>query len=94
MWLYLIALVLLFVGVVGGVLSGGIFTIVLIPIGALVLLSALGHGMLARSAQDRQGASTDESRPVGRPLPTSGHENTAPPPSTPEELVDARRVQQ
>ena len=50
MWLYLIAGFLLVVGVIGGLLSGGIFTIVVLPLGVIVLLAALAAGMWARGA--------------------------------------------
>jgi hypothetical protein len=94
MWLYIIALVVLIFGIVGGALSGGIFTIIFIPIGALILLSAVAHGMWGRAEQGRQGAAGDGSQTPGRPLPASRHSNTPATPDTPEQLADARRAQQ
>ncbi len=38
MWLYLIALLLLIGGIAGTVASGGIFTIVLIPVAVIVMV--------------------------------------------------------
>jgi hypothetical protein len=94
MWLYIIALVLLIFGLVGGVLTGGIFTIVFIPLGIIAVVSAIAYGAWGRAAQGRQGADTDATPSTGEPLPASQHRNTAAPPSTPEQLADARRVQQ
>jgi hypothetical protein len=93
MWLYILAFFILIFGIVGSVLSGGIFTIVLVPLGFIALVSAVGFGAFSRAAQRRQGASTNAGPSSPRPLPT-GHSNASSAPSTPEDLVDARRVQQ
>jgi hypothetical protein len=94
MWLYLIGGALLVIGLVGGVLTGGIFTIVLIPVGAIALVSAIGYGMWARAQQARAGGSTEAAEAPERPLPhrmpgSSGRARTSP-----ERLADARRAQQ
>ena len=94
MWLYILAFFLLIFGIVGSVLSGGIFTIVLLPLGFIALISAIVFGAFGRSAQGRQGASTNARSSNGRPLPASEHSNTAAAPTTPDEIADARRVQQ
>jgi hypothetical protein len=67
MWLYLIAAFLLVVGVIGGILSGGIFTIVVLPLGVIVLLAALAAGMWARGAGASAHGGKSEIEP--RPLP-------------------------
>jgi hypothetical protein len=94
MWLYILAFFLLIFGIVGSVLSGGIFTIVLLPLGIIALISAVVFGALGRSAQGRHGASTNARPSTGRPLPASEHSNTSAAPTTPDELAEARRVQQ
>jgi hypothetical protein len=94
MWLYIIGVFLLVVGVVGGALSGGIFTIILIPLAAVALISAVLHSMAARKAQATAGGAPDRSESGPRPLPTSHRSNSAPAPSSPEQLADARRQQQ
>jgi hypothetical protein len=94
MWLYILAFFILIFGIVGSVLSGGIFTIVLVPLGIIALISAFVFGAFGRSAQGRHGASTDARSSTGRPLPVSDHNNTPAAPTTPDEIVDARRVQQ
>ena len=94
MWLYVLAFFILIFGIVGSVLSGGIFTIVLIPLGVIALISALVFGAFGRSAQDRMVGPRHAKPSPGRPLPASEHSNTAAAPTTPDELADARRVQQ
>jgi hypothetical protein len=94
MWLYLIAIVLLVFGLVGGVLTGGIFLIIFIPLGLIALATAVGTGLTARSAHKRAGASDQGSPRAGQPLPhtlatPSGHV-----PSSPDALVDERMRQQ
>lgn len=93
MWLSILALVLLLFGIIGSVLSGGIFTIVLIPLGIIALITAAVVGGFGAAAQDRHGASPDARSSTPRPLPTE-HSNARSSPSGPEDLADARRVQQ
>jgi hypothetical protein len=94
MWLYVLAFFILIFGIVGSVLSGGIFTIVLLPLGVIALISAVVFGAFGRAAQGRQGASTNAGSSTARPLPASEHSNTPAAPTTPDELAEARRVQQ
>jgi hypothetical protein len=89
MWLYIVALVLLVFGIVGGIATGGIFTIVLIPLGVIALVTAGVFSLWGRSQQGGEEPSSE----IGEPLPT-GHSNAASAPSSPEQLVDARREQQ
>lgn len=89
MWLYLIALVLVIVGIVGGLLSGGIFTIVLLPLAAIVLLSGLGYSLIARAAAEKAGAAD-----AGNPLPHQPERAPGHVTSSPERLADERRVRQ
>ena len=92
MWFYMIAAFLILVGIIGGALSGGIFTIIFIPLGAIMLVVAVVFGMWGRA---REGSATSETQaeteqaPL-RHTPPQG----APTPTRPEELADARRVQQ
>ena len=92
MWLYIFAFALLVFGIVGSILSGGIFTIAIVPLGVVALITAVIASMWARAQQGRAGHNNETSSGE-RPLPT-GHSNTAAAPSTPEQLVDARREQQ
>jgi hypothetical protein len=94
MWFYMIAAFLVLVGIIGGVASGGIFTLIFIPLGLVMLVVALVSGVFGRSSQSRgqagrAGAEPNEPQPL-RHTPPQG----TPGPGTPEELVDARRAQQ
>jgi hypothetical protein len=93
MWFYMVAAFLLLVGIIGGVASGGIFTIVFIPLGAIMLVVAVLMGMWHRAQAGQGGGQTAGSKTEQAPLrhtPPQG----APTPATPEDLADARRVQQ
>ncbi len=87
MWLYPIVIALVVLGIVGGIFAGGIFTIVLLPLAALVLFSGLGYGAIARAVQERQGT-------TNAPLPHRDDRGGGEVETSPERLVDARRVQQ
>lgn len=93
MWFYMIAVFLLLVGIIGGVASGGIFTLIFIPLGFVMLIVAIVMGMWHRGQQGAAGGQTEASKTEQKPLrhtPPQG----APTPATPEDLADARRVQQ
>ncbi len=92
MWLYLIGVVLVLLGIVGA-FAGGIFTLILIPIGLIVLASAAGYTFLGASAE-RKGGRGRGHAPVADPLPHSAPAESAHHLGTPEELVDARRTHQ
>lgn len=95
MWLYMIAIVLLVLGLVGGVFTGGIFTIVVLPLGVIVLIAAFAIAMRSRTAVSETGG--EKNTPVAdpRPLPhTSRAQPGSAGTSSPEDLADARREQQ
>jgi hypothetical protein len=94
MWFYFIGLFLLVVAIAGSVVSGGIFTIVLLPLAVIALISAALHSMAGRKAQAAAGGVPGSPEPGPDPLPTSRGANGAPAPSSPEQLADARRQQQ
>jgi hypothetical protein len=91
MWLYLLALVLVILGIVGGIASGGIFTIVLVPVGLIVAGSAALYAMWGRSVQGKAGANADAAPSTNRPLPHSQERDSGHVPTSPERLADARR---
>jgi multisubunit Na+/H+ antiporter MnhC subunit len=94
MWVYIVALALFVIGVFGSLLGGGIFTIVLIPLGLIALGAAVVSGMSGRAAQGTGGAATDQTHTSDRPLPTSHQRPSGRAPSSPEQLADTRRAQQ
>lgn len=89
MWLAFIFIFGAIFVIIAGILSGGIFTIVLVPLAVLalagwVLYAAFGYYASSTGARGRR---------EDAPLPHSGHSNTASRPATPDELVDARQQQ-
>jgi uncharacterized protein (DUF58 family) len=79
MWLYLIALPVAVLIIVGSVFMGGVYTIVAIPVVLLALAGGVLWRALGRVTVERSGSGS-----AG-----SGHG-----PATPGELADARRAQQ
>jgi hypothetical protein len=95
MWLYMIGGALVVLGIVVGAFGGGIFSIILIPLGAIALASAAGYAMFGHGAHREAGAGTEAGSHSSAPLPHSAAQPAeAPVPSTPDDLVDARREQQ
>jgi hypothetical protein len=92
MWLFLPVVVLVAAAVVGGAFAGGIYTIVLIPLAVIALFAAIVYGYFTGGAQRAAEGRRGRSRPPAPP--TTQHDASAPAPSTPEELVDARRSNQ
>lgn len=93
MWLYLLGGVLVLVGIVGGIATGGIFTLILIPVGAVIFVSAWGYAMMGRAAQRRAGAK-NAGASTARPLPHTQAGDAGHVPTSPEALADARRREQ
>jgi len=91
MWLYIFIVPLAIIMLVGGLLAGGIYTIVFLPIAVIIAVAAVLYTMWG-SRTSRETVPSE--REDVRPLPHSGHGNTAPTPSTPDQLVDARRGEQ
>jgi hypothetical protein len=96
MWLYLLGGVLLLVGLFGTAFGAGIFTIILIPIGLVIIASAMGYAMWGRAAQGAAGGNTQARPSTAAPLPhaapSAGQNGQVA--NTPEALADARRVEQ
>jgi hypothetical protein len=92
MWIYLVT-VLVVLAIVGGTLGGGVYTIVLIPLAAIVLIGTVVYGMLTRVAEAGGGGDGDAGQQPRRPLPR--HQGSGGRvPTSPDRLVDARREQQ
>jgi uncharacterized membrane protein YfcA len=94
MWFYPLVIVLVILAVVGGTLAGGIFTIVLVPLAAIVLISGLVYTLWGRALQGGAGDSTEGTQASRRPLPHRRPRPSGRAPSSPERLADTRRQQQ
>ncbi len=66
---------LVIVGIFGTFLGGGAITIALLPIGLIVLASAIGYGMYTRAKAGDLGLETEAHPSVNQPLP---HEHRSP----------------
>ena len=90
MWLIVPIVVLVILAILGGVLVSGIFAVVLLPIAAIVLL--VGLVTIWRRASDpefQEHLDEKERKPLGASGGMVDASSTAP--STPDELVNARR---
>jgi hypothetical protein len=99
MWLYLIVGALAVVGLAGGAVMGGVFTIVLLPIAAIVLVGGLVYTAMGRAGERQQsggpaGAGARGGGATQPPLPHSAPSQPGHVRTSPEALADARRVQQ
>ena len=100
MWLLFGVAILVLLAVIGGAFAGGVYTIVLIPLAVLALISAIVYGYFSGAAQraaERGGGG--RSRPAAPPTAQQAGSSTRPgttgtAPGTPEELADARRANQ
>lgn len=92
MWLIWFAIPLVIFLIVGGLLAGGIFTIVFLPIAVIIALGAYLFTLWGRSSSRRRRL-PGEDEPVD-PLPHTNHANTPSAPATADQLLDARRRSQ
>lgn len=92
MYFYFLIGALVIVGIGGGVLLGGVFTIVLIPLAIIALLGTLAYALASAAAQQQANA---EGTSAGQQAPRRHRQTqSAKAPSSPESLADARRSQQ
>ncbi len=94
MWLYLPLAVLVALCLFGGIFAGGIYTIVLVPLAVIGFFSALAYALIAGAAKRTAGASADPAQGARGPATRVSQTPSPRTPSSPEELVDARRGQQ
>lgn len=91
MWLFIFVLPLAIVLIVGGLLAGGVYTIVFLPVAVII---AVGAGIYVLWGQSTKKRNIPGERERVEPLPHTQHSNTAATPSTPGQLVDAQRREQ
>lgn len=94
MWFYPLLLAVVILAIVGGSLAGGIYTIVLVPLAVIVVVSAVVYSLWGRALQGSAGGSTDASHVSHQPLPHRRRRPSGRAPSSPEGLADTRREQQ
>lgn len=92
MWLFWFVLPLAIVMVIGGLLAGGIFTIVFLPLALLIIAIAIISTLYGLSDR-RRTLPSDRSTAAGL-RGGGGPSQVSPQPTTPGELTDARREAQ
>lgn len=91
MWLVLLVVPLFVILLAAGIIAGGVYSAVLLPIAGIILVGAVIYTMWGRSTEPEN---IPGERERVKPLPHTDHRNTGPAPSTPDQLVDARRAEQ
>lgn len=91
MWLWIFVLPLAVVMVIGGLIAGGIYTIVFLPVAIIIIAAGMTYTMWGRATKQRN---IPGERERVQPLPHTSPANAGSVPSTPEQLVDAQRREQ
>jgi hypothetical protein len=91
MWFYPLLLFFGLLAVVGIVAGGGAFSLILIPLGVVGLISAVLYAMWGRAQAGSVEGSTEATHATTRPLPGRGRRERGREPTRPDRLVDARR---
>lgn len=93
MWFYPILLILVLLGLAGAIFLGGVFTLVLVPLVVIAIVSAFGYALAARRRAVQAGA-TASGGPEHPPLPHQHQRTPSQVRTTPERLVEGRRQQE
>lgn len=94
MWFYPLVVFLAILALAGGVLLGGVFTIILVPIAFIVVVSAAVYALWGRAMEGAGGGATKATPVDRRPLPHQRSRPSGRIRSTPERLADTRRREQ
>ncbi len=93
MWFYPLLLILVVLGLAGAIFMGGVYTLILVPLVAVAIVSTLGYALWTRS-QTEAGSGDEAGQRPGRPLPHQPRREPSHVTAGPEQLADARRQQQ
>jgi hypothetical protein len=93
MYLVFFVVFIAIIVIAGGIFSGGIFTIILVPLAIIAVVSAIAYTAIGRAAGADE---TEKRRPEKRPIRRKGVEPGAngDVPVTPDEYVDALQKNQ
>jgi hypothetical protein len=92
MYLLLFIVFIAILVIVGGIFSGGIFTIILVPLAVIAVVSAVAYTGLGRAAGLDEKPPTPEKKPIRRKGVEPGTNGDVP--VTPDEYVDALQKNQ
>lgn len=93
MWLGIVVAFGVLLALIGGLVVGGIFALVLVPIAVIIVVVAVVLSMWARATSGRPSPEDERSRSAPA-YPHGGHSNVSAAPTTPDQLVDARQKSQ
>lgn len=91
MWFYPLLLFLVVLGLVGIIFLGGVYTLVLVPLAVIGLISAVGYAMWGRAQAAGAGGATEATHTTTRPLPGRGRRQRGREPTSAERLAEGRR---
>jgi hypothetical protein len=98
MWLAVLVFLIAVFAAIGGAFAGGVFTIVLIPLAAIALVTAIGSVYFARASQSAESRRQQPGDPSSVDSPNALPRTHTRAPShvqaSPEGLADARREAQ
>jgi hypothetical protein len=92
MWLALIFIFGAVFVIIAGILSGGIFTIILVPLAIVGFVGWVGYSTLGYLGSSMK-SPTETQGNAAQSLPHSDHSQVPSRPATPDEYVDARQQQ-
>jgi hypothetical protein len=95
MWLSWPAFLVIVAAIIGGIIGGGIFTIVLVPLAGLAVVALVALWLFSRATgAGGVGTTTEPIGPGGSALPHRRGDSGAHARTSPERLADLRREQQ
>ncbi len=93
MWFYPIIGLLIVLALIGGIVAGGVFTLVLVPLAFVAAFTGVAIMAMARGEREKTGAAGGADR-GDPPLPHAEPSESGHHLARPEELTDARRAAQ
>jgi predicted lipid-binding transport protein (Tim44 family) len=94
MWFYWILALGLALVFAGGIVFGGIYTLILVPFAVLAAVVGIIYTVFAGGARQREGAQTDPAADTRGQATRTSQTGSPTAPATPGQLADARRGRQ
>lgn len=94
MWFYWVLAAGLALVLAGGIVFGGVYTLILVPFAVLAAIVAVLYSVVAGTAKRKAGGETDPNRSARGPATSASQTGTPRAPARPGELADARRARQ
>lgn len=94
MWFYWVLMLGLALVFAGGIVFGGIYTLILVPFAVLAAIVGIIYSVMAGGAKRQAGGETDPTGTARDPATHTSQTGTPRAPATPGQLADARRGRQ